>query len=165
MELWKTIEGFEAYSISNKGRCKSFYKNPKGTILKPLKGTTGYFTYDLRSNGVRKMCKTHLLVLTSFKGERKKGEVGCHNDGDKGNNNLTNLRWDTRSNNELDKRSHNTDNRGEKHYGSKLTGMDVLKIRNLHEQGFSNIEIAKLLKFKRQNVCAVTSRRTWKHIK
>lgn len=46
----------------------------------------------------------HLYVLETFVGPRPEGMQACHGDGDPANNRLSNLRWDTCSNNNLDKR-------------------------------------------------------------
>lgn len=49
------------------------------------------------------------LVLTVFVGPRPEGDYhACHNNGNPQDNRLVNLRWDTRSGNELDKRKHGT---------------------------------------------------------
>lgn len=47
-------------------------------------------------------------MLTAFVGPRPDGMVTCHNDGNPANNNLSNLRWDTQSNNQLDAVKHGT---------------------------------------------------------
>lgn len=53
--------------------------------------------------------RVHRLVLEAFIGPCPDGMVGCHTDGDPLNNRLDNLRWDTPSNNNRDKRAHGTD--------------------------------------------------------
>src|SRR4051812_25448733 len=42
----------------------------------------------------------HCLVLETFVGPRPRGAYGCHNDGNKSNNALSNLRWDTPKSNQ-----------------------------------------------------------------
>ena len=49
----------------------------------------------------------------------------CHNDGNKHNNKLSNLRWDTATANQLDKNKHGTSNKGTKH-----TQTTINKIKN-----------------------------------
>lgn len=44
----------------------------------------------------------HPLVLEAFVGPRPPGMEACHADGNKTNNALSNLRWDTKRANELD---------------------------------------------------------------
>jgi hypothetical protein len=48
------------------------------------------------------------LVLGGFVGPCPPGQEACHENGDRSDNRLTNLRWDTPSNNNLDKHRHGT---------------------------------------------------------
>ena len=50
----------------------------------------------------------HRLVLGAFAGPPPEGMEGCHEDNDKTNNRLDNLRWDTRPGNHSDKARHGT---------------------------------------------------------
>lgn len=51
-------------------------------------------------------CAVHVLVLEEFVGLCPPGMESCHGDGDTQNNWLTNLRWDTPTNNNADKIKH-----------------------------------------------------------
>src|SRR5665213_580550 len=53
----------------------------------------------------------------------------CHSDGNRLNNSDANLRYDSRSGNELDKIQHGTSNRGERHGLSKASPTDIPVIR------------------------------------
>ena len=96
IEEWRDIRGYEGlYQVSNLGRVKSIPREKtKGGILKPLKDTTGYLSVNLYKNGKIKRCKIHRLVANNFL------EVN-HKDGNKLNNNLSNLEYVTRSQNIL----------------------------------------------------------------
>jgi len=67
-EIWKTIEGYENYEISNLGRVKSLGNNKtrKEKILKPVKDRKGYLVVSLCQNGSMKTCKIHRLVAQAF---------------------------------------------------------------------------------------------------
>jgi hypothetical protein len=54
--------------------------------------------------------------------------------------------------------------KGEQSYWSKLTDLDVLKIRALVDGGQSQKEIATQFKITQANVSAIKVRRTWKHL-
>ncbi len=59
------------------------------------------------SNGRWKgMLKVHWVVMLAFVGPCPKGLIVCHNDGDKTNNRLSNLRYDTQRSNALDRTKH-----------------------------------------------------------
>jgi hypothetical protein len=50
----------------------------------------------------------HQLVLEAFVGPRPRGMESCHNNGNQTDNRLVNLRWDTKSENNLDRVRHGT---------------------------------------------------------
>jgi len=54
--------------------------------------------------------------------------------------------------------------RGEDNKTSKLTELDVLEIRKLHNQGYSLNKIAKMFNVVKGNILFIIHRKTWKHI-
>ena len=103
-EEWALVSGFVgSYEVSNLGRVKStrrrvwngyswFFVNER--ILKPRKGTSGYFMVSLWKDGVKYDKSIHSLVCSAFNGEKPgAGFEVDHIDGDKINNAYTNLRW------------------------------------------------------------------------
>ena len=88
----------------------------------------------------------------------------CHNDGNKDNNRLSNLRWDTKKNNKADMVKHGTAQRGEKGGLAKLTNEQVFEIREKHKSGASYNELAKNFKCAQSTIHNVVTRKTWKHI-
>ena len=119
-ERWKPVNGYEGiYEVSNHGRVRSVdrtvtYSNGqvhryKGKILRtPLLQQTGYPFVKLSNQGKNQVRTVHSLVAETFIGTRPDGMEVCHNDGDRANNHLDNLRYDTPSENELDKLRHGT---------------------------------------------------------
>jgi len=109
-EIWKDIKGFEnIYQISNYGRIKTLpRKINKGKchldILEGIKIQTfnpynGYCSVTLSLDGKNKRAYTHRLVALHFlENYENKKEVN-HIDGDKTNNNVLNLEWNTREQN------------------------------------------------------------------
>ncbi len=65
---------------------------------------SGHRRYDLGSTTMF----AHRAVLLAFVGPCPEGMEACHNNGDPLDNRVENLRWDTRSNNTLDKVAHGT---------------------------------------------------------
>lgn len=120
-EEWRAVTGYEGlYEVSDLGRVRSLDRyvqrnggcasgrpmRLKGIILKPRPMKSGHLQVNLGKNGISRNELIHQLVLIAFVGPRPKGMEGCHEDGDPSNNNLDNLRWDTRSGNNLDKVRH-----------------------------------------------------------
>lgn len=113
-ETWLPVPGYEVrYEVSNAGRVRS---RVSGRVLKPYSHvTSGHLTVGLSRDGWVKRCYLHRLILEAFIGPAPQGTEGCHNDGHVLNNRLSNLRWDTRSANNLDAVSHGT------HYSAAKT--------------------------------------------
>lgn len=53
---------------------------------------------------------------------------------------------------------------GENHWNAKLTSEQVLKIRNLYDDGFSYSVIARNFKISIWNVQEIGKRKIWKHL-
>ena len=111
-EEWRDIKGFEGlYQISNYGRVKSLEKilfckryNISGRhydtkILKNNKSKDGYYKIQLFKDGLYKTIKISRLVAQAFiPNPENKPEVN-HKDGNKTNNQVSNLEWNTTSEN------------------------------------------------------------------
>jgi hypothetical protein len=96
-ELWKPIESFENYEVSTLGRVKNTNSN------KLMKSTSkgGYFGISLVNIFGRKNFKIHRLVALAFiPNPENKTDVN-HMDKNKHNNNISNLEWNTRAENNL----------------------------------------------------------------
>lgn len=96
-EIFKTVEGFDYYEISNYGRLK----NKHGRILKPRLQNSGYYFYSLY-NGMgrnhQKQITTHKLVATHFLDVINGYDIN-HIDGNKHNNHVSNLEYISHSEN------------------------------------------------------------------
>lgn len=118
MERWESVVGFDGfYEVSDLGNVRSLprvvtYSSGRtcrwqGKLLAP--GKTGdRLTVVLCNAEGQKSHYVHELMLTAFVGPCPDGMEGCHGDGNGTNNVLPNLRWDTRSENTLDRVRHGT---------------------------------------------------------
>ena len=101
-EKWKDIVGYEGmYQVSNKGGIKSLnYRRQKyPQIIKQGIDAHGYPKIRLSRNGKRTEYKVHRLVANAFlKNTNLLPEVN-HKDGNKTNNNVSNLEWVTKLDN------------------------------------------------------------------
>jgi hypothetical protein len=119
-EIWKPVPHCSAYRVSSWGRIQSCLTHGKiglpraaGNTWKNLKcspDTKGYpLVTGLRhDSGKRWATKVHVLVLTVFAGPRPLSMHGCHSDGNKQNNHISNLRWDTAQANAKERSLHAT---------------------------------------------------------
>lgn len=112
-EIWKDIEDYEGYQVSNFGRVRSLdrYNSRgywiKGCILKPIMDKKGYLNVGLSKNNQRKTFKVHRLVALHFiPNIENKPEIDhintiktdntvCLNEDGSVNYEKTNLRWVT----------------------------------------------------------------------
>lgn len=90
-EMWKAVKGYEGlYDVSNFGRVRSLINNK---ILKPDIGL--YKVVTLYKNKQRKRFYIHRLVAFSFIENKENKPMVNHIDGNKLNNNVSNLEWCT----------------------------------------------------------------------
>lgn len=93
-EVWKTIEEFPNYQISNLGNVKSLTKN---RLLSTTAKKHLYASLNLgqsyKGNNTRRY--VHRLVATYFLPNPKNDSEVNHKDGNKRNNNAENLEWCT----------------------------------------------------------------------
>jgi hypothetical protein len=141
IEVWKEALCWEGtYEVSNYGSVRSitrivYSSNGKsmtfqGRALSACKTTGGYLQVVFSRDDKHFNKPVHRLVLETFASAPKANQVSCHNDGDKNNNRLDNLRWDTQSNNLKDRITHGTHDRGSKNPMSQLDEVQVLKIKS-----------------------------------
>ena len=172
-ERWRPIMEFQGlYEISNFGRVRSVSRYVaignqggkrliEGKILKH-RLTTGYPSVTL-CNGNKEVTRHihRLLALAFIPGG---GDVVRHLDGNPLNFSLTNLAWGSYADNEADKLVHGTMATGEKHGNAKLTNSLVRKIREMHKNGFSQLDIARAIGVGRGAVGGVVRGETWRHV-
>ena len=95
-EIYKKIDDYDNYEISNLGNVKN---TDTGRILKPGKNTNGYYFVGLSKNGIRKYFKIHKLIALHFIPNPENFPCIDHIDRDRTNNSISNLRWISNSNN------------------------------------------------------------------
>lgn len=142
-EIWKNVVGWEDfYEVSNLGNVRSKVRigktsfgerNYGGNQVKKISHNSGYDVVNLTIKGKRKQALVHRLVLESFVGLSNGDFECCHNNGNRKDNRLENLRWDTRKNNHADKIAHGTAQVGERNGFSKLTEKQAKYIKRSDE--------------------------------
>lgn len=143
------------YEVSNLGRVRSSY----GRALRILKPTRqkGYPAVGFHTAGRSRFQRIHRLVAAAFLGPCPKGQEVCHKDHDKENACLTNLEYGTHRRNMKDSVFS-----GQWH-ASKLTVDDVLKIRQLYDEGIIQIRLAKQFSVSQSQISAIVRGEKWSY--
>lgn len=116
---WKKSELFPNYEVSEFGDVKRCEPDRFGNLVGHQMTSypkRGYRRFALYRDKKQHHVKAARLVIEAFVGPKPfEGAEVCHNDGSKGNDHFTNLRWDTHQANMDDRERHGTLSRGEKH--------------------------------------------------
>lgn len=171
-EIWRGVPGFETqFEISDHGRVRSLDRvmsngrRIKGRMISTKAGNSrGHRTVRLSTISGQKWFGVHRLVLMAYVGPCPDGYQGCHNDGNPGNNHVSNLRWDTPANNTADKYIHGTIIYGENNNLAKLNSESVRRIRSLHAEGCLGKHIAAEFGITPANVSLILRGKTWSHL-
>src|SRR4051794_9775270 len=165
---FRPVEGYPGYRVSGDGRVESCWTR-RGRLcvqsenwlpLKPIL-RNGYPTVNLPRGGKKSACRIHRLVLESFVGPCPPGMVACHGDGDRANNDLSNLRWDTPRANSDDSLRHGTRAMGARCGATKLNEDEVVQIRRMRAEGESIGVLASRFGVSEYNIKAIVYRKSW----
>jgi hypothetical protein len=167
---FRDVVGIPGYKVGRNGAVLTCRVTSRGMTdtWKPLKcspfGRKGYLMATMRLDGrtIRKL--VHHLVLEAFVGPRPDGMVGCHDNDDNTDNSLGNLRWDTHKKNCEDRARNGRTARGTRQGLSRLTESDVIRIRELAEEGWSYRSIAAAVPVREGNIGHIAVGKTWRHV-
>ncbi len=125
-EIWKIIENFPDYQISNFSRIKSLKFGKEKILLQNRNIKNGYFCINLFKNGKSKTKSIHILLYETFSDYKlKKNECVHHKDFIKENNYFDNLIM-------MSKKEHNIlHNKGENHPKGMLNKKHSEKTRKI----------------------------------
>ncbi len=155
-EKWHLIDEFPEYEISTFGRVKRIKTK---RILRPGKGTPKYPMVVLCKNKKTKPIRIHRIMAMVFLNDQKTGKEINHIDGNKSNNNLSNLELVTRRENI----KHGYDIGTHKPF-TKLKENQVLEIMNLLKNKISIRKIAKIYGVNHGAIEGIKYGKSWRHI-
>lgn len=166
-EVIKDITGYEGlFAITSLGRVISYPKRQNGWLLTERKITIdnrGYYRVCIGRDSIKETLKVHRLVAQHFiENPNELPEVN-HKDGNKLNNDVSNLEWETRKGN----MRHAADNKllaikkGSANAASILTESQV---KEIHESNLSARQLAKLYPVTEATIYDIRGGRHWKHV-
>ena len=162
-EIFKTIVGHEMYSVTNKGRV---YNEKRGKFLKPSVNSSNYKKVVL--NG--KNLYVHRLVAEAFCDNPNNLCEVNHKDGNKWNNNYTNLEWVTKSENaqhafDMGLRTISGYTRYKVSKSAhRFTDYEIEEIHNMYYDGMTKQEIADKIGCYSSTICNILNGKTYREI-
>lgn len=165
MENWKDIAGYKGrYQVSDMGRVKSILFK-KELILKHGFNRCGYNYINLSKDKVYVSKTVHRLVALAFISNPENKPQVNHKDGDKNNNSVLNLEWNTSKENNTHsfKTGLNKGQKGIVNKNSKLSEEQVKEIRLIGKTR-TLISIAKEFNVGKSSISYILNRDSWQHI-
>lgn len=161
--MWHKIKTHPRYEINKNGqirhiiskRIKSVYLNDRGYLL-----------VSINIEGKSKPRRVHNLLAQTFIPNPNRYIHVNHIDGNKQNNDLSNLEWtNIKLNNQHAFKKGLINNTGEKNGMSKLKETEVKKIKALLNEGkLSQQKIADIFGVSRSCILGINIGRLWKHV-
>lgn len=167
-ECWLPVAKFGGrYEVSSLGRIR---RTATARIRKPRLDAYGYPVVCVRINGKYKPFVVHRLAWEAFAGPITKGMEVNHKDGNKQNNNLTNLELVTHAENVRHATATGLTARGERHYKATLSAEQIREIRTIHaaggryEGGPTFASTARRFGVTAGAIVRIVRRATWQHL-
>lgn len=164
--------GDRKYTVYSNGRIfstefsrtnnKGVTRHYKAKELKPHKMPSGYYELNLGGRLYREKWFLHRIVAEVFmKDSYKDGYEINHKDGNKGNNNVDNLEWVTRSENMLHAfenglsvKTPHVEYEAWKRF-SLLTPEDRWKVKRLYNEGYSQKDLSKIFNVSQSTISSI----------
>ena len=170
-EIWKPIPEYLGYEASNHGRIRSWRikggMRSKPLVLSASPRTNGYLQAGLRrEDGQLKNCSVHRVIAITFIAvhDSQKNLV-LHKDGNKANNNVSNLYWGDTSDNVQDAIKHGTWVVGSKNGRAKINEDQALEIHARLKAGESGTDISKDYDVSKYLISRIKNGKAWRHVK
>ena len=133
-EIWKKHPEIEKLEVSTFGRVRSV----RGHYYKSLPNNCGYLQVFFRMNGKLVSKLVHRLVAQVFISNPNNLQQVNHRDGNRSNNNVSNLEWCTASYNQKYRNKHGvsqTEAAGHPLFAVNLNTLKASRFRSQHEAG------------------------------
>lgn len=168
-EVWKSVAGFDAYEVSDRGRVSRVIRDAHGNVIwrRILKGSMskpGYRRVSLYQGGRVRYARVHTLVAETFIGPRPDGMMALHKDDCKANNRLENLYYGSPGDNLNDAIRNGHMPIGSRRRNAKLTEADVAEIKRLRGLGVKQAEIAAQFGVCATRISFIDRGINWRHV-
>lgn len=156
IEQWRPVPGTPEYAVSDLGRVRL----PTGHVTRGYPNG-GYLRVQIRG----RWQYVQRMVLYAFSRSRSDNVQASHVNGDRADNRLDNLRWESPSVNTKRKAEHGTQVCGENHPSARLTQAQALEILRLRrENQITATDVARSYSISRRSASDLLDGTTWKHL-
>jgi hypothetical protein len=160
--ILKNVPNFDGYFATECGRVISTLRNTP-VFINGKVDKDGYRNLILYKEGNRHYFKNSRVIAMTFLGERPKGYVIRHLDGNPLNDDVDNLQYSTQKENLQDRLLHGTQIYGELSPNAKLKEIDVIKLIALLKTNTVD-SLCKEYGIKRSTLYDIKHNKTWKHL-
>lgn len=177
---WRTVRGFEHYEVSDDGQLRSWRRKAckwrksqaksnrreSPILLNPATSPRGYRIANLTNDSAHRMLGVHRLVAIAFLGDPPSPDHTdvAHNDGNPSNNHVSNLRWATHQDNQMDMRKHKTMQDGERCITAKITEAMALEIARRAQVRGQGVVLAREFGLSKAQISRIKNQRRWKYL-
>lgn len=157
----RDIPGYEGfYQITN---CGKVYSCRRRKFLNP-RLRAGYLAVALYKSGVRTDYNIHRLVLSIWGTPAIDSQVCRHKNGNRQDNNISNLEWGSTQDNVLDMLKHSTQAKGEDIHTSVLNPKAVLDIVAKYKLGKKVTDLCKLYEVSKSTIYYILQGKSWSSV-
>lgn len=151
------------YFATEKGE---IYSSKSGRFISQRINHHGYLVVNLSINGKCKTFTVHRLIAKAFSPRNGNFKVVNHLDGNKLNNNISNLEWTTHKGNSQHALKLNLIKhaRGKQTKNGKFSDSDIYMIRDYLKQGFSHSKISRMYGVTKSAIQQISNGKTYKHV-
>lgn len=161
-ENWRPIEGCKYDFVSDHGRVISTCHN-NIRIRKQYDNSWGYLYCNIKGPSGHKKDAIHRLVICAFGINQPKYTEVSHLDGNKYNNHISNLIWETHEANTGRRLGHGVE--GRKKGKSNMPTDQVIEIRDLYDSGgFTQNELAEIYDVHFRTIFRIVHKLTYKYL-
>lgn len=160
---WRVVGGFPDFEVSSKGEIRTFKlkgstKRVIPKVRKLHKNREGYFVVTLKEKNLIRTFRVNRLVAGAFLPITNGEAHVAHLDGDRTNNNVSNLKWCTPKENNSHKILHGTSLHGERNHWAKLTTAQIDRIRELKKHN-TDYDLARIFNVNQSTINRIVNKK------